>query len=79
VRAWLSGVVRKIAGQPLGQDRRIVMGRHLGVCPIDLRLVEAGFDHGDLSVVRHNSGLLGDSSDDLPDTEFLGELPDGSA
>ena len=29
------------------------MGRHLGVGAIDLRLVEAGLDHGDLGVVRH--------------------------
>jgi hypothetical protein len=28
------------------------MGRHLGVSPIDLRLVEAGFDDSDLGVVR---------------------------
>jgi hypothetical protein len=29
------------------------MGRHLGVGPIDLRLVKAGFDDSDLCVVRH--------------------------
>ncbi len=29
------------------------MGRHLGVGPIDLRLVEAGLDDGDFGVVRH--------------------------
>ena len=29
------------------------MGRHLGVSPIDLRLVETGFDDGDLRVLRH--------------------------
>jgi hypothetical protein len=29
------------------------MGRHLGVGAIDLRLVEAGLDHGDFGVVRH--------------------------
>ena len=29
------------------------MGRHLGVGPIDLRLVEAGFDDSDLGVVRN--------------------------
>ena len=39
--------------RPCRQDRGIVMGRHLGVGPIDLRLVEAGLDDGDLGVVRH--------------------------
>ena len=29
------------------------MGRHLGVGPIYLRLVEAGFDDSDFGVVRH--------------------------
>jgi hypothetical protein len=35
------------------QDRGIVMGRHLGVGPIDLRLVKAGLDDSDFGVVRH--------------------------
>ena len=35
------------------QDRRVVMRRHFGVGAVDLRLVEAGFDHGDFGVVRH--------------------------
>jgi hypothetical protein len=39
--------------RPCRQDRGIVMGRHLGLGPIDLRLVEAGFDDGNLGVVRH--------------------------
>ena len=39
--------------RPCWQDRSIVVGRHLGVGSIDLRLVEAGFDDGDLGVVRH--------------------------
>ena len=30
------------------------MRRHLGVGPIDLRLVEAGLDDGGLGVVRHD-------------------------
>ncbi len=29
------------------------MGRHLGVGAVDLRLIEAGLDHGDFGVVRH--------------------------
>jgi len=29
------------------------MRRHLGVSPIDLRLVETGFDDGNLGIVRH--------------------------
>jgi len=29
------------------------MGRHLGVSPIDLRLVQAGLDDSDFGVVRH--------------------------
>ena len=39
--------------RPGRQDRGIVMRRHLGVGPIDLRLVEAGFDDGNLGIVRH--------------------------
>jgi len=39
--------------RPGRQDRGVVMGRHLGVSPIDLRLVKAGFDDGDPGVVRH--------------------------
>ena len=35
------------------QDRGVVVGRHLGVGPIDLRLVKAGLDDRDLGVVRH--------------------------
>ena len=35
------------------QDRGVVMGRHLGVGAVDLRLVEAGLDHRDFGVVRH--------------------------
>src|SRR5215216_2999593 len=38
--------------RPGRKDRGIVMRRHLGVGPIDLRLVEAGLDHRDLGVVR---------------------------
>ena len=34
------------------QDRGIIMGDHLGVGPIDLRLVKAGFDDRHLCVVR---------------------------
>src|SRR5205814_9137452 len=39
--------------RPCRQDRGIIMGRHLGVGSIDLRLVEAGFDDGHLRVVWH--------------------------
>jgi len=39
--------------RPCRQDRGIIMCRHLGVGPIDLRLVEAGLDHSDLGVVWH--------------------------
>jgi hypothetical protein len=39
--------------RPCRQDRGVVMGRHFGVGPIDLRLVEAGLDDSDFGVVRH--------------------------
>ena len=39
------------------------MRRHLGVGPIDLRLVEAGLDDGGLGVVRHDE--FGDAADRL--------------
>src|SRR6266851_919253 len=35
------------------KDRRVVMRCQLGVGAVDLRLVEAGLDHGDFGVVRH--------------------------
>src|SRR5215831_14841740 len=35
------------SARPCRQDRGIIMCRHLGVGPIDLRLVKAGFDDGD--------------------------------
>ena len=47
--------------RPCRQDRRIIMRRRLGVGPIDLRLVEAGLDDGDLGVVRHQQ--LGHAAD----------------
>jgi hypothetical protein len=39
------------------------MGRHLGVGPIDLGVVEAGYDDGGLGVVRHDE--LGNAADRL--------------
>jgi hypothetical protein len=39
--------------RPGWQDRGIVVGRHLGVGSIDLRLVETGLDDGHLGVIRH--------------------------
>ena len=39
--------------RPGRQDRGAVMRRHLGVGSVDLRLVQAGLDDGDLGVVRH--------------------------
>ena len=39
--------------RPRRQDRRVVMGRHLGIGAVDLRLVEAGLDHRDFGVVRY--------------------------
>ena len=33
--------------RPGRQDRRVVMRRHIGIGAIDLRLIEAGLDHGD--------------------------------
>ena len=39
--------------RPCRQDRGIVMGRHLGIGSIDLRLVKTGFDDSDFGVVRH--------------------------
>src|SRR4051812_45002208 len=41
------------AERPCRQDRGVVMGRHLGVSPIDLRLVETSLDDSDFGVVRH--------------------------
>ena len=35
------------------QDGRVVMRSHLGIGAVDLRLVQAGLDHRDLGVVRH--------------------------
>jgi hypothetical protein len=35
------------------QDRGVVMGGHVGVSTIDLRLVETGLDDRDLGIVRH--------------------------
>ena len=39
--------------RPCRQDRGVVMGGHLGIGSIDLRLVEAGLDDSDFGVVRH--------------------------
>src|SRR5215813_6885895 len=36
------------------QHGSAIMRRHLGVCSIDLRLVKAGLDDGDLGVVGNN-------------------------
>jgi hypothetical protein len=36
------------------QDRGSVMGRHLGVGPVDLGVVEAGLDDGGFGAVRHD-------------------------
>ena len=49
--------------RPRRQDGGSVMGRHLAVGPIDLRLVEAGLDDGGPSVVRHDE--FGNAADRL--------------
>ena len=46
------GLVARPA-RPGRQDGGVVMRRHLGIGAVDLRLVEAGLDDGDLGVVRH--------------------------
>ena len=40
--------------RPCRQDGGAVMRRHLGIGPVDRRLVEAGFDHGRLGIVGHD-------------------------
>ena len=48
------------------QDGGVVMGRHVGIGPVDLRLVEAGLDHRDLGIVRHQEmGHAADSREGL--------------
>ena len=39
--------------RPRRQNGGVVMRRHFGVGPIDLRIVEAGLDDGGLGIVRH--------------------------
>ena len=48
--------LRFIAGlaRPCRQDRGVVMRRHLGVGPVHRGLIQAGFDHRRLGVVRHD-------------------------
>ena len=56
---------RLVAGlsRPRRQNGGSVMRRHLGVGPIDFRIVEAGLDDGGLGVVRHDE--LGNAADRL--------------
>jgi hypothetical protein len=76
--AWPTG--------PCRQDRGIVMRRHLGVGSIDLRLIKAGLDDGDLGVVRHeqfrhpaqrreSAGMSADSVDQCLGPARLGIEP----
>ena len=46
------GLVARLAG-PGRQHGGVVVGGHLAVGAVDLRIVEAGLDHRDLGVVRH--------------------------
>ena len=46
-------LVARLPG-PRRQDGGSVMGRHLGVGPVDFRIVEAGLDDGGPGVVRHD-------------------------
>src|SRR5215475_3610539 len=51
---------------PCRQDCRAVMGRHVGISSIDLRLVETGLDDGDLGVIRNDE--VRDTADRLEGT-----------